>query len=423
MLRNTCLLLIIHFILLLPAVAQEPALISLANELNVERVDELIVISRKQLSSKLGQIGEQYVLLHRNQRPVLVQYDDLDKDGQWDEIAFLESFAPNEKKSYKLSLAASPATIKAVVRAHARHMRKGADDHFGNDLQTDSIPAGQAATDLTKQPLPPFLTEGPAWENDKVGFRIYFDVRNGKDIWGKTTPSMVLDTVGSDPKSDYHKLAPWGMDILKVGKSLGAGSLALRIKHKGVDTLVRLGGINMGRVVYEKIADGPIRAIFRLRYPEWKIMEGAMPAALTEEIQISGGQYFYSSSVRVLNAPKNACLTTGIVNLHSNNVHVLKQSRTRGIFTFDKQTENSDELGIALMMNKNDYRSHSTTKNKDTEVQNTYTIDAQIRPDKPINFRFYSGWERSDDRFKSLTSFDEFMKKEAIKFQSPIGIQ
>ncbi len=63
--------------------------------------------------------------------------------------------------------------------------------------------------------------EGPGWESDKVGYRLYLDGRNAIDIFGKKTSDMVLHTVGRG--DDYHSMAPWGMDILKVGQSLGAG--------------------------------------------------------------------------------------------------------------------------------------------------------------------------------------------------------
>jgi hypothetical protein len=40
---------------------------------------------------------------------------------------------------------------------------------------------------------------------------------------------MVLDEVGADTSKNYHQQADWGMDVLKVGASLGAGSLALYV--------------------------------------------------------------------------------------------------------------------------------------------------------------------------------------------------
>lgn len=63
--------------------------------------------------------------------------------------------------------------------------------------------------------------EGPGWESDKVGYRLYLDGRNVIDIFGKKTPDLVLQNVGRG--EDYHAMADWGMDILKVGNSLGAG--------------------------------------------------------------------------------------------------------------------------------------------------------------------------------------------------------
>src|SRR5690606_39104936 len=118
------------------------------------------------------------------------------------------------------------------------------------------------------------------------------------------TSAMVLDYVGANPGNSYHKLSDWGMDILIVGKSLSAGGLAVNVPLQGRDTLVRLGGANMGKIIYEKVADGPVRAIFRMHYPEWNILGDGKLASLTEEISIWGGQYFFESKVTLKGAPK-----------------------------------------------------------------------------------------------------------------------
>jgi hypothetical protein len=401
------------------------AQLSIENPSNIHRADELIILKRSFIEKKIGNIGEgKYVVITTSNRPVVLQYDDIDNDEKWDEVAFLYSLKPAEKISFSVVKSDAPATIKAVVRAHARHKRKNADDSFGDDVIRDSIPAGQQPTDFSKQALPPFLTEGPAWENDKVGFRLYFDVRNGKDIWGKTTTRMVLDEVGSDPKADYHKQAAWGMDILKVGQSLGAGSLALLFERdNGADTLVRLGGVNMGPVIYEKIADGPVRAIIRLRYPEWKIGDGLDHVAVTEEISIWGGKYFYESNVRVEGAPKNAKLVTGIVNLHSKESHQSDTAGCKILYTYDIQTENKDKLGMAILVKKDQFHAFGTTPNQATDIRNTYTVAVSVRSNEPATFRFYAGWEKSDDRFKSQKGFHEFLGREAFSLTNPLIIK
>jgi hypothetical protein len=403
--------------------AQKSAQIHLANPTNFQRNDELLVISRKQLERKTGPIPvSTYIAVSdKNDQPLIVQHDDRNGDSIWDEIIFLQSFKPFEKISLKVSSSSSPTVSKTDVRAHVRHRRKKADDTFGPLLEKDAIPQGQADTDFSKQVLPPFLTEGPAWENDKVGFRIYFDVRNTKDIWGKTTTRMVLDEAGVDPAKNYHQLSDWGMDLLKVGKSLGAGGLALQVRQvNGSDTLIRLGGMNMGNVMYEKIADGPLRAIFRLQYPQWKILDHLPPLSVTEEISIWGGQYFYESRVEVSGAPENSRLVTGMVNLQSKQSFLLDTAGSILLYSYDIQSENKDQLGLAILMNKHRFYASGQTPDRDTEVQNSYTIAANLEPKSSVVFRFYAGWEKSEQQFTTAQGFKNFLVEQAVSCQRPI---
>lgn len=65
--------------------------------------------------------------------------------------------------------------------------------------------------------------EGPGWENQNVGYRLYLDWRNAIDIFGKKVDSLALPYVGQENFESYHDMADWGMDILGVGNSLGIG--------------------------------------------------------------------------------------------------------------------------------------------------------------------------------------------------------
>ena len=404
--------------------SQHVAHIKLINKTSLQRVDELVIIDRAYIEKKLGHLPPgKFVQFMFAGDPVTVQFDDMDRDGKWDQVVMLESFEPREKKQFNIRITDTFLNNNIPTRAQVRQMRKNEQDKFGEDLERDSIPAGQAPTNFGKQPLPPFLTEGPAWENDKVGFRIYFDTRNTKDIWGKTTSDMVLDWVGADPSLHYHELADWGMDILAVGQSLGAGSLALHISDQQRDTMIRLGGRNMGKVIYEKVADGPLRAVFRLTYPQWKPMEGMEPVKLVEEIQVWGGQFFYSGKVWVENAPSHAKLTIGMVNLKSKSMYELNKKKVKGMYSFDRQSENGDNLGMAILLDKKQFHSSGKTANKDTDVRNTYYVDAHIPPGHPVTYRFYAGWERTSGRFKSLASFQDFIKDEALRFQQPLKLR
>ena len=76
--------------------------------------------------------------------------------------------------------------------------------------------------------------EGPGWESDKIGYRLYLDWRNAIDIFGKKTDKMVLQNVGLDGFDSYHEMQDWGVDVLKVGDALGIGTLAFWNGEKAV---------------------------------------------------------------------------------------------------------------------------------------------------------------------------------------------
>lgn len=287
------------------------------------------------------------MLINNGKVPQLVQYDDLNRDGIWDEAVLLLDLKPDEKKTLTIAVGDKPAAIKAVVRSYVRQQHKLANGHFGANVLTDTMPFNNKPTDFSKQKLPPYLTEGPAWENDKVGFRKYFDTRNANDIWGKRTAKMVLNEVGADPSKSYHNLSDWGMDILKVGSSLGAGALALKVKTNGKDTLIRFG--RNAQVIYKQITTGPVRSIFEISYKNWQYLPDARPVTVTEQICIWGGQYFFENKVTVDTLPKNAWLVTGTIDFFSKTDYKIHENGVAGLYTYDRQSENKDMLGLGIL--------------------------------------------------------------------------
>ncbi len=396
--------------------------VMLTNPSAIERADELIVLSREMVEAQTGALGKKYISVStENNQPVVVQFDDLNKDGRWDEAVFLYKFEPGQQ----VNLVVSPTLHqpgKAVVRAHVRMRRKNADHSFGALLDSVTVPRNTLPTDFTKQKLPLYLTEGPAWENDKVAFRIYMDNRNTKDIYGKRTQAMMMDTVGVIPANSYHNLADWGMDILAVGKSLGAGSLALSVPMvAGKDTLVRLGGANVEQTTFEKIADGPLRAIFKMHYKNWLVVPGFAHVNVTEEICIWGGKYFYESKVLVENAPLGTKLVTGIVNLKSKKAVDFTTGESKGVYTYDEQSENKDKLGMAVVVKDKDFISFGKAPGGSSDVMNTYTLQMPVSS-LPVSFRFFAAWEMSDLLFTREENFKRYLEYEGLKFGSAIRI-
>ncbi|NJM51039.1 MAG: DUF4861 domain-containing protein [Sphingomonadales bacterium] len=82
-----------------------------------------------------------------------------------------------------------------------------------------------------------FPYEGIGWENELIGYRIYLDERAVADVFGKMTREPALQTIVQNSK--YHELAPWGLDVMHVGPSMGIGGLGLyrdgRLQRFGKD--------------------------------------------------------------------------------------------------------------------------------------------------------------------------------------------
>lgn len=387
----------------------------IVNPINQPRRDELVIVKRKDIEKKTGVLAEgKYVTITAtNNISVDVQHDDVNGDGKWDEVVFLYNFTPNEKAVFQLAVAHMNSHTPPVMRAHVRLKKKGADDAFGPSLPKEEMPLRNPATDFSRQPLPLYLTEGPGWENDKVAFRLYFDVRNGKDIFAKRTARMVLDSVGVRVHPSYHELQDWGMDVLHAGQSLGSGGLALWVPLKGgKDTLIRLGGEHIKRTVYQQIADGPIRAMFRISY-DWTL--DGRPVHIEEQTSIWGGQYFYESQVLVKGAPAGSKLVNGMANFYDNVFGSFSATAAQVFFTHGRQSENKDYLGMAILVPQQDFAFAGSTPNTGSDILNTYIVAQNIHPGKWCTYRFYAGWEKTDPAFASKNYFKEYLEKEMKK--------
>jgi hypothetical protein len=77
----------------LPGPAQETLWLQISNTLNLYRDDELIVVSRNFLEKKFHALGPQHFVHIETPagEPIFVQHDDLNGDGIWDEIDFIQN--------------------------------------------------------------------------------------------------------------------------------------------------------------------------------------------------------------------------------------------------------------------------------------------------------------------------------------------
>jgi hypothetical protein len=263
-------------------------------------------------------------------------------------------------------------------------------------------------TNDTKFTVPVYQMEGPAWENDIVGFRNYYDARNGIDIYGKRVQDMVLDSVGIQGR-DYHQLAAWGMDILKVGNSLGAGAIAIGIG----DSLYRVGPCEEGR--FRVISQGPVRTVFEMTYKN--VPAGDRLYSVTHQISIYAGNNFYRSNVQVDGLKGDEELVTGIVNLYSIAADFADYGNLKVMSSWGKQAMNGEVVGMAVIFPVSEYKRYWEAPLSGAGIVNTHLVSLALYADKPTQYTFLAAWELRDSRLQDKEYFNEVLKEAAGKLK------
>jgi hypothetical protein len=382
--------------------------ITLVNDSELNRDNEPILLSQEDIANLIDEKVSNFAV-YINSESIPFQLDDLDKDGSWDEMALQVDFKPNETKKLEFKTVPRDEILEFEQRTNVRMgYSENLDDVF---KEMDKITMDE--NHIAQESPRPYQLEGPSWENDKIGFRLYFDVRNGKDIFGKKIPDIVLDTLVDSHRS-YHLEAPWGMDILKVGTSLGAGALAF----VEADTLKRLG--NTKNVTFEKIVEGPVRTIFTLTYKDWPL--NGKTVDVIEKVTIWVGKYGYESTVRLSDGDEPGILVTGIVNLHSHEVFTINSGQHSAIYTHDDQSYTENKLGMAVVTPAEYFIESGKTANENVEITNTYFVKIKLDKNNSAGFSFYGGWEESDPSFRDKKKFEDYIRTEMVKLDKPIRI-
>ncbi len=227
------------------------------NALAIERIDEIVTLSWKSVVSQLTAATPGSVrVTDAEGREMLSQVVDNDGDGVVDELVFQATFAAKDSRRFFIENAA-PAPV--VSRVHVRH-----------DEPRDDV----------------------AWENDRGAWRIYGEglkktssamSSSGIDVWSKKTRGLILEKWYGKGHDSYHVDTGEGADFFDVGETLGAGGTAIWKN----DTIYRADNFKS----WKRIADGPLRATFELRYDPWNA--AGLMVNEVKRISVDAGQLVY----------------------------------------------------------------------------------------------------------------------------------
>lgn len=241
-----------------------------------------------------------------------------------------------------------------------------------------------------------FPYEGIGWENEIVGYRLYLDERSVTDIFGKKTPEPVLGQV--DYRNDYHSMAEWGMDVMKVGPSMGVGGLGL---YRG-DSLERFGAdARISATVLKGKGDEVSFEVVHDSVP----FSGARSGKVEATYSLKSGNPL--TWVEVKSSMPKETLATGLVKSKGNKRFRNSNSVQKGEWSYiatwgDTQSESKDGLGTILFYRKGEARLMPT-------VNDTYAL--RFNRANPT-YAFAGVWEQGPMNISDEKSFIAWANKQ-----------
>ena len=353
------------------------------NKLPIERRDEVISISWADVSRTLQVVSASRVrVTDAAGREMVSQVIDDNADGKPDALLFLADFWPREKKTFEIA-AGTPAQ-KAEARVFIRH-----------DEPRDDI----------------------AWESDRIAFRIYGEglkktssamSSNGIDVWPKSVHRLVVEKWYTKGHDAYHIDTGEGADFFDVGETLGAGGTAIWKN----DTIYRADNFKAWKV----IANGPIRAIFELRYDPWS--GGGITVSEVKRVTIDAGNNLYKAESYFRTANGSALpYAIGLVKrpgMRGTESREKKWAWLSGWGPVAPKNGGHGELGTAVLIQRE-------TLNDWKETGDHYLAIGTAQSGKPATHYIGAGWTASGD-FPTPQSWWAYLDTFADRLASPIEL-
>ena len=396
--------------------------IVLSNDSNLELTDKPISIARKLLPVN-NSTNNYPVLIYKNDT-IPSQVNDLDGDGKWDELFVVANFLANEKKNTKLVWVKNAP--KFTVRTSVRFGKREAENIPLQPATEETVNASQVYKTLGFQK---YQTDGPTWENDKIGFRHYLDGRNSKDVFGKKIPAITPENVGINSKGavedNYHVMNDWGRDIFPVGNSAGLGGYALLVG----DQINRLGILgtdslnNIEKTTFKIVSEGPENSILSYDFHNWNASGNKYQAK--EITSIWPGMYGYKNTVTLDGLKGNEMLLIALSNINNQKpLNVVESGNFVCLMQHDKLGYNREWImGTAIIVPKKDYNGYMEAP-KTGQLTNSYLAKFKVENNEPISYYAIATWELSADKnFKDSDYFNNYVIDLAKQLSTEITVK
>lgn len=226
--------------------------IEIVNNWAEDKTDAPVVISVADLSPSFP---VRSVVVSDGNLEIPSQLDDLNKDGQSEEIAFVLDIPARSTRTVQVTLSAEESTRSYPARVFAEMLLRG-DNGKHQPIYSLTVPGTSDIYNLLHH-------HGPAFESELVAYRIYFDKKQTVDIYGKFTKGLEIEESQFYP-TDEQLARGFGDDVLRVSGSCGVGAL------KGWNGTKAIHIEPVERRTESVLATGPVRTVVDVDVKDWE---------------------------------------------------------------------------------------------------------------------------------------------------------
>ena len=249
--------------------------------------------------------------------------------------------------------------------------------------------------------------EGPGWESDKVGYRLYLDQRNATDVFGKKTADPVLQNVGQDGFDSYHNMQPWGMDVMKVGKSLGVGSIGALVNGAAI-RVEKTDSVNCSIA-----ANGAVYSSVLINYFGWQV--GGKKHDVQSQLSIHAGTRLTREHLNISGNPQS--IVTGIVKDTKAKMTSSKGDAQRWgyLATYGAQSLNNDNLGMVVFFDPARFAGF-------TEDEFSHIVSLKVK-DNYLAYYLAGVWSGEPGGITSESAFNDYVVAQAAELAQPVKVK
>ena len=344
------------------------------------------------------------------------QLDDLDDDGEFDELAFVTDMAKKEKQTFTVTLSEQGEPRKYENRTYG---------YLGIRDRSEKNQKHQRITSVTfpkdTNPYNYIFPHGAVMENDMVGFRVYADHRQSLDYYGHRNYKMdIAETAFYTTQEQRDK--GYGEDVLYTGSTYGCGAL------HGWDGKKSVMFENVRNRTQTVVCEGPVRTILDITNRAWQPYEGCKPVDIRTRYILYYGHRDVEVQVDFSRDVADIPLSTGIVDIVEGSTEFSDKAGLRGDWGRacagnNPKVYDTITVGLGTFVPKQYYKADSHFTDGKERLPNQAYVQVVGTKDDDMHYWFTCTCDIETFGFKDKEAWFKYLKEWKKELEAPAAIK